>query len=102
MVTEFGMSDLGFIALGSDDEPLFLGREIAQHKDYSEETAKKIDQEMHKILDSAMKETMEILTTHRDQLDALTNALVEKETLEDSEIRAMFGFPEVNHITDLK
>lgn len=102
MVTEFGMSELGFIALGSDDEPLFLGREIAQHKDYSEETARKIDSEMHKILDSAMKDTMDILTTHRDQLDALTEALVEKETLEDSEIRAMFGFPEIQHITDLK
>lgn len=102
MVTEFGMSELGFIALGSDDEPLFLGREIAQHKDFSEETAKKIDAEMHKILDSAMKETMDILTTHRDQLDALTAALVEKETLDDSEIRAMFGFPEVQHVTDLR
>ncbi len=102
MVTEFGMSELGFISLGSDDEPLFLGREIAQHKDYSEETARKIDQQMHEILDNAMRETMEILTTHRDQLDKLTQALVEKETLEDSEIRAMFGFPEVEHLTDLK
>lgn len=102
MVTEFGMSELGFIALGSDDEPIFLGREIAQHKDFSEDTARKIDLEMHKILGKAMDETMDILTTHRDQLDALTEALVEKETLDDREIRAMFGFPEVQHITDLK
>ena len=102
MVTEFGMSDLGFIALGSDDEPIFLGREIAQHQDFSEETARKIDSEMHKILDSAMKVTMNILTEHRDVLDALTEALVEKETLEDKEIREMFGFPSVQHVTDLK
>lgn len=102
MVTEWGMSDLGFINLSDGGEPLFLGREIAQHKDYSEETARKIDEEMQKILSSCMKETMDILTSHRDQLDALTAALVEKETLEDREIREMFGFEKVEHVTDLK
>lgn len=102
MVTEWGMSDLGFINLSDGGEPLFLGREIAQHKDYSEETARKIDEEMQKILSSCMKETMEILTSHRDQLDSLTAALVEKETLEDREIREMFGFEKVEHVTDLK
>ncbi len=101
MVTEWGMSDLGFISLANDDEPLFLGREIAQHKDYSEETARRIDQEIHKILDRCMDETREILTVHRDQLDSLTNALVEKETLDDKDIREMFGFPPVQHTTDL-
>ena len=102
MVTEFGMSALGFISLASDDEPLFLGREIAQHKDYSEETAKKIDSEVHKILDKCMNDTRDIITLHRDQLDALTNALVEKETLSDAEIRELFGLPKAKHITDLK
>lgn len=102
MVTEWGMSDLGFINLSDGGEPLFLGREIAQHKDYSEETARRIDEEMQKILSSCMKETMDILTSHRDQLDALTSALVEKETLEDREIREMFGFEKVEHVTDLK
>ena len=101
MVTEWGMSDLGFISLANDDEPLFLGREIAQHKDYSEETARRIDQEIHKILDKCMDETRSILTEHRDQLDMLTNALVEKETLDDKEIREMFGFPPIEHVTDL-
>ena len=84
-----------------DDEPLFLGREIAQHKDYSEETARRIDQEIHKILDRCMDETRTILTEHRDQLDRLTEALVEKETLDDKDIREMFGFPPVEHNTDL-
>ncbi len=101
MVTEWGMSDLGFISLANDDEPLFLGREITQHKDYSEDTARRIDQEIHKILDRCMNETREILTVHRDQLDSLTNALVEKETLDDKDIREMFGFPPVQHTTDL-
>lgn len=102
MVTEWGMSDLGFINLSDEGEPLFLGREITQHKDYSEDTAKKIDSEMRAILTSCMDDTMRILTEHRDQLDKLTDALVEKETLDDKEIREMFGFAPVEHITDLK
>ena len=102
MVTEWGMSDLGFINLSDEGEPLFLGREITQHKDYSDETARRIDSEMNKILSSCMDETMEILTTHKDQLDALTEALVEKETLDDREIREMFGFEVVQHVTDLR
>ncbi len=92
MVTEWGMSDLGFIGFGKDDEPLFLGREIAQHKDYSEETARKIDAAILDILDKAMAETRDILKTHRDQLDKLTDELVEKETLDDKEIRELLGF----------
>ncbi len=69
---------------------------------YSDETARKIDAEMHKILDSCLQETFDILNTHRDQLDMLTEALVAKETLDDKEIREMFGFEAVKHITDLK
>lgn len=92
MVTEWGMSGLGFVNLADESEPLFLGREITQHKDYSEETAKRIDQEIHKILDSAMEETRDLLTAHRQQLDALTNELVEKETLDDAQIRILLGF----------
>ncbi len=102
MVTEWGMSDLGFINLSDGGEPLFLGREITQHKDYSEETARKIDEEVQKILSSCMTETVKILSEHRDQLDTLTSALVEKETLDDKEIREMFGFEKVEHVTDLK
>ena len=101
MVTEWGMSSLGFISLADDDEPLFLGREIARHKDYSEETARRIDEEVGKILDKCMDDTRNILTTHRDQLDALTDALVAKETLDDKEIREMLGFPPVQHVSDL-
>jgi cell division protease FtsH len=101
MVTEWGMSDLGFIGFGKDDEPLFLGREIAQHKDYSEDTAKKIDVEISKILDGALKETRAILTEHRDQLEKLTMALVEHETLDDKDIRELLGFEMSKHTTSL-
>ncbi len=86
------MSDLGFINLSDESEPLFLGRQITQRKDYSEETARRIDEEMKKILDSAMAETRKILSEHRDQLDTLTEALVEHETLDDNEVPGLVGF----------
>ena len=92
MVTEWGMSDLGFISLGSEGEPLFLGREIAQHKDFSEATAKKIDEQINKILGECMDEATKILTEHKDQLDKLAQALVARETLDDNEVRELLGF----------
>ena len=92
MVTEWGMSNLGFISLGSEGEPLFLGREIAQHKDFSEETAKRIDAEINAILDECMTDATRILTEHRDQLDKLATELMAKETLDDNEVRALLGF----------
>ncbi|MBO4717339.1 MAG: ATP-dependent zinc metalloprotease FtsH [Spirochaetales bacterium] len=95
MVTEWGMSDLGFISLGSEGEPLFLGREIAQHKDFSEETAKRIDEQINKILNECMKDTTKILTEHKDQLDKLAQTLVAKETLDDNEVRELLGFEAV-------
>ncbi|MGP1418465.1 MAG: ATP-dependent zinc metalloprotease FtsH [Sphaerochaetaceae bacterium] len=94
MVTEWGMSDIGFISLGAEDEPLFLGRSIAQHKDYSDETARRIDEQVNKIIQSAMKKVKEILSAHRDQLDTLARELVAKETLDDSQVRDLLGFPE--------
>ena len=92
MVTEWGMSGLGFVSLADEAEPLFLGREITQHKDYSEETAKRIDQEIQKILEGAMDETREILSKHRDKLDLLTSELIDKETLDDAQVRVLLGF----------
>lgn len=92
MVTEWGMSDLGFISLASEGEPLFLGREITQKKVFSDKTATRIDEEVQKILTSCMATCRDILTTHRDQLDKLTDELCEKETLDDSEIRVLLGF----------
>ena len=101
MVTEWGMSALGFINLSSEGEPLFLGREITQHKDYSEATAKRIDEEVDKILDECLARTREILGSHRDQLDKLTDELCVKETLDDAEIRTLLGFEPAVHTTEL-
>jgi cell division protease FtsH len=94
MVQEWGMSEkLGFIAFGQEDEPIFLGKQIAQHKDYSENTAQKIDEEIQQILKECMNEVEKLLLDHKDQLTLLAETLVEKETLDDREIRELIGFP---------
>ena len=93
MVCEWGMSeDVGTVSYGREDEPIFMGKEIERRKGYSEESAQKIDRAVEKILNEARKRTVKILTEHRDQLDKLTQALVEKETLDDKEVRELLGF----------
>ncbi len=103
MVTEWGMSSaLGFMALGQEDEPIFIGKEIAQHKDYSDDTARLIDGEIKKILNECLNDTRRILKENIDQLRTLAKALVQKETLEDTEIRKLLGFSERTSVTSLK
>jgi cell division protease FtsH len=98
MVTEWGMSDkVGPMALGAEGEPIFLGKEIATHKDYSEETARSIDSEVRRILEEALNDVRAILKKHRDQLEKLANELVAKETLDDDEVRQLLGFPPREH-----
>ncbi len=93
MVCEWGMSeDVGTVAFGQEDEPIFMGKEIERRKGYSEDSAKKIDVEVKKILDEALDTCKKILTKNRKKLDTLTQALIEKETLSDSEIRKILGF----------
>jgi cell division protease FtsH len=94
MVCEWGMSEkLGPVAYGAEDEPIFIGKEIAQHKDYSEDTAMRIDEAVQSFMERAVKRAQDILTEHRDQLERLAEELIVKETLLDSDIRALFGFP---------
>jgi cell division protease FtsH len=94
MVCEWGMAPkTGAISYGQEDEPIFLGKEIARHKDYSEETARSIDESIRTILDEGHERADTILTTHKDQLEALTKELMQKETLQDSDIRTLLGFP---------
>ena len=94
MVTEWGMSEkVGPMALGSEGEPIFLGKEIATHKDYSEETARTIDSEIRRILAEGLDAVRQIFKLHRDELDKLANELVAKETLDDDEVRLLLGFP---------
>ncbi|AEE17190.1 ATP-dependent zinc metalloprotease FtsH [Treponema brennaborense] len=93
MVCEWGMSpDIGAISYGQEEEPIFMGRDIARHKSYSEETSCKIDAAVARILDTAYRNAYDLLEAHRDQLTALTDALVDRETMDDADIRALLGF----------
>jgi cell division protease FtsH len=86
------MSDtLGPIAYGQKDEPIFLGKEIARHKGYSEETARTIDAEVNEIVTSRLNRATELLKEHRDQMELLATTLVREETLDDVEIRKLLG-----------
>jgi cell division protease FtsH len=94
MVCEWGMAEeLGPVTYGQEEEPIFLGKEIARHKDYSEDTARRIDNAIKEILDSARSRAEEILNTHKEKLEKLAGVLLEKETLVDEEIRSLLDFP---------
>ncbi|MBV9496966.1 MAG: ATP-dependent zinc metalloprotease FtsH [Acidobacteria bacterium] len=86
MVCEWGMSDLGPATFGKKEEAIFLGREFAQHQDYSESTAIEIDKEVRSILDRAYKTSHEIITNHKTALDRIARRLLERETLEGPEV----------------
>jgi cell division protease FtsH len=90
MVTEWGMSEaMGPLTFGKKEEQIFLGREIAQHRDYSEDTAIRIDQEVKRIIQEGYDRANGILGQHRDQLIRLAEALLEYETLDSDEIDAI-------------
>jgi len=90
MVTEWGMSDkLGPLAFGKKDEQIFLGREIAKHKDYSEKTAEDIDEEVKGIVFNAYRVAKTLLQERFDLLDAFAKKLLEKETMDGPEIDLM-------------
>jgi cell division protease FtsH len=94
MVCEWGMSpSLGPIAYGQKEEPIFLGKEIARHKDYSEETARTIDVEVKRIIEDALGNAERILNEHRDKLQLLADTLLTRENMDDDEIRSLLGFP---------
>jgi cell division protease FtsH len=90
MVCELGMSEkLGPVAYGDHEESVFLGREMAAHHDgYSEQTAREIDEEVHRIVDEQYKVARQIIRESRDKLDRLAVALLERETLDALEIEA--------------
>ncbi len=90
MVTEWGMSpEMGPLAFGKKEEQIFLGREIAQHRDYSEDTAIRIDREVKRIVEEAYNSAETILESNRDTLVRLAEALLEYETLDHVEIEAI-------------
>jgi cell division protease FtsH len=94
MVCEYGMSDLGPLTFGKKEEQIFLGREIAQHRDYSEDTAIKIDSEVKKIIAEQYSRAENIIRSHKDAVIGLAEALLEFETLDSVQIRRVVaGLP---------
>jgi cell division protease FtsH len=94
MVCEFGMSNLGPLTFGKKEEQIFLGREIAQHQDYSEDTAINIDKEVKRIVMEQYERARQIIIEHRDALDRLAQELLSRETLDSVQIRRIVaGLP---------
>ncbi len=95
MVTEWGMSELGPVAFGKEEEPIFIGKEIARHQDYSEKTAQEIDGAVEQLLDVSFQEAQRLLQENRTDLELLAERLIEVETLADAEVRELLGYPPV-------
>ena len=89
MVCEWGMSPLGPLTFGKKEEAIFLGREIAQHRDYSEDTAIKIDAEVRSIVTNGYSRARNILETQRDTLERIAAALLEREVLDAAELKLL-------------
>ncbi|HWF37513.1 MAG TPA: ATP-dependent zinc metalloprotease FtsH [Candidatus Acidoferrales bacterium] len=89
MVCEWGMSQLGPLTFGKKEEQIFLGREIAQHRDYSEDTAIKIDGEVRSIINHGYTRARNILETYRDALERVAQALLDREVLDATELKLL-------------
>jgi cell division protease FtsH len=92
MITRFGMSDrLGPVALGRQQGNMFLGRDIMSERDFSEETAAAIDEEVRKLVDTAYSRAKEVLVDNRKVLDEIAQMLIEKETVDAEELQEILG-----------
>jgi cell division protease FtsH len=98
MVTEFGMSDrLGLVTLGRKQHEIFLGRDIMEDRNYSEEIAYAIDQEVRSMIDECFTRAKKILTEENERLEEITALLLEKEVLEGDELDELLGYPKKDH-----
>jgi cell division protease FtsH len=86
MVCEWGMSELGPLSFGKQDEQIFLGREIAQHRDYSESTAIRIDDQVRKLVEDGYDRARRIIEERSDALVRVAEALLEREVLDGAEV----------------
>jgi cell division protease FtsH len=89
MVCEYGMSLLGPLTYGKKEEQIFLGREIAQHRDFSEETARQIDSEVRNLVDAGYNSAHSILETHQDVMHRMAQALLDRETIDGNEVQML-------------
>jgi cell division protease FtsH len=92
MVTKFGMSEtMGALQFGQQGELVFLGRELAEQRDYSEEVAEQIDAEVRRIVTESHARVRALMTTNLDQLHAIARALLERETLNSDDLHAIIA-----------
>jgi cell division protease FtsH len=99
MVLEWGMSDqIGYMALGDARDQVFLGEELTQRRDYSEETAREADEEIRRILHEAYHRARDVLETYRQGLDQLVDALIEEEVVSGQRVLALLGLDRVETI----
>jgi cell division protease FtsH len=89
MVCEYGMSRLGPLTFGKKEEQIFLGREIAQHRDFSEETARQIDLEVRRLIDEAYQSAYSIIQANQDPMHRIAAALLERETIDAEEVKML-------------
>ena len=89
MVCEYGMSRLGPLTFGKKEEQIFLGREIAQHRDFSEETARQIDLEVRRLIDEAYQSAHTIVDANQDAMHRIAAALLERETIDAEEVKML-------------
>jgi len=89
MVCEFGMSDLGPLAYGKNQGEIFLGRDLATSRDFSEDTAIKIDQEVKRFVTTAYQRAKDLLASHREALVRIAESLLERESLDSSEVKLL-------------
>ena len=98
MVTQFGMSEkLGLVTLGRKQHEVFLGHDIVDDRNYSEEVAHTIDLEIRAIIDSCMNKAHDILTENRERLEEITQRLLKEEVLEGDELDELLGYPKKEH-----
>ncbi len=100
MVCEWGMSDLGPISFGEKEGAIFLGRELAMRKEISEATARKIDEEVEKIIRRAYERAKKIILQNRDKLEAIAKSLLEKEVLTSDEIKRILEVGEAAFVSN--
>jgi len=89
MVCEWGMSELGPMSFGKKEEQIFLGREIAQHRDYSEATAIRIDEQVRKLVEQGYGRARKVIEERSDGLVRIADALLEREVLDGAEVRML-------------
>jgi cell division protease FtsH len=102
MVCEWGMSELGPMSFGKKEEQIFLGREIAQHRDYSESTAIEIDQQVRKLVDGGYQDAKRIISEYSEAMDRIALALLEREVLDGAEVKALIDGQPLQPLTTSK